>query len=175
MPQAASWSVGGGTSCYCPDSRQVTWVDMDDCVKARSLSSFMGYAVLAVFICCLYNCIYMYITVHMPLFYPNFLLHIILSTEGIVLITFCFLCIVLMILIALFIRCTCQKWHNKDVQSINQPCLLSFWPLVMRTSSNGNIFPCNWPFVRGLHRSRWIPHTKASDAELWCFLWFASE
>ena len=30
-------------------------------------------------------------------------------------------------------------------------------------------FPCNWPFVRGIHRSRWIPHTKASDAELWCF------
>ena len=25
-------------------------------------------------------------------------------------------------------------------------------------------FPRNWPFVRGIHRSRWIPHTKASDA-----------
>ena len=30
-------------------------------------------------------------------------------------------------------------------------------------------FPRNWPFVRGLHRSRWIPLTKASDVELWCF------
>ena len=30
-------------------------------------------------------------------------------------------------------------------------------------------FPRNWPFVRGIHRSRWIPHTKASDAGLWCF------
>ena len=28
-----------------------------------------------------------------------------------------------------------------------------------------------WPFVRGIHRSPVIPHTKASDAELWCFLW----
>ena len=36
-------------------------------------------------------------------------------------------------------------------------------------------FPRNWPFVRGIHRARWIPHTKASDAELWCFLWSASE
>ena len=36
-------------------------------------------------------------------------------------------------------------------------------------------FPRNWPFVRGIHRSRWIPHTKASDAELWCFLWSSSE
>ena len=36
-------------------------------------------------------------------------------------------------------------------------------------------FPRNWPFVRGIHRSRWIPHTKASDAGRWCFLWSASE
>ena len=36
-------------------------------------------------------------------------------------------------------------------------------------------FPHNWPFGRGIHRSRWIPHTKVSDAELWCFLWSASE
>ena len=32
-------------------------------------------------------------------------------------------------------------------------------------------FPRYWPFVRGIHR--WIPLTKASDAELWCFLWSA--
>ena len=36
-------------------------------------------------------------------------------------------------------------------------------------------FPCNCPFMQGIHRSRWIPHTKASDAELLCFLWSASE
>ena len=34
---------------------------------------------------------------------------------------------------------------------------------------------CHAIFVRGNHRSRWIPHRKASDAELWCFLWSASE
>ena len=34
-------------------------------------------------------------------------------------------------------------------------------------------FPRYWPFVRGIHR--WIPRTKASDAELWCFLWSAPE
>ena len=37
------------------------------------------------------------------------------------------------------------------------------------------IFSASWPFVRAIHRSRWIPRTKASDAELWCFLWFAPE
>ena len=36
-------------------------------------------------------------------------------------------------------------------------------------------FPRYWPFVRGIHRSRWIHRTKASDAELWCFLWSAPE
>ena len=41
----------------------------------------------------------------------------------------------------------------------------------MMTSSNGNFFLRYRPFVRGIHR--WIPLTKASDAELWCFLWSA--
>ena len=36
-------------------------------------------------------------------------------------------------------------------------------------------FPRYWPFVRGIHRPRWIPHTKASYAELWCLLWSAPE
>ena len=36
-------------------------------------------------------------------------------------------------------------------------------------------FPRYWPSVLEIHQSRWIPHTKASDAELWCFLWSASE
>ena len=34
-------------------------------------------------------------------------------------------------------------------------------------------FPRYWPFVRGIHR--WITLTKASDRELWCFLWSAPE
>ena len=37
------------------------------------------------------------------------------------------------------------------------------------------IFPCYWPFMRGIHPSPWIPLTKASDTELWCFLWSAPE
>ena len=36
-------------------------------------------------------------------------------------------------------------------------------------------FPRYWLFVWGIHRSRWIPHTKPSDAELGCFLWSAPE
>ena len=36
-------------------------------------------------------------------------------------------------------------------------------------------FPCCWPFVLGIHGYRWIPRTKASDAEICGFLWSASE
>ena len=35
--------------------------------------------------------------------------------------------------------------------------------------------PRYWPFVREIHRSRWILRTKARDVELWCFLWSAPE
>ena len=37
----------------------------------------------------------------------------------------------------------------------------------------GKHFPRYLPYVRGIHR--WIPRTKASNAELWCFLWSAPD
>ena len=39
------------------------------------------------------------------------------------------------------------------------------------TSSNGNIFRVTGPLCGEFTGHRWIPLTKASDAELWCFLW----
>ena len=41
----------------------------------------------------------------------------------------------------------------------------------MMTSSNGNIFHVTGPLCREFTGHRWIPLTKANDAELWCFLW----
>ena len=41
------------------------------------------------------------------------------------------------------------------------------------TSSNGNIFRVNGHLCREFTGHRWIPRTKASNAELWCFLWSA--
>ena len=38
-------------------------------------------------------------------------------------------------------------------------------------SSNGNIFRVTGPLCGEFTGHRWIPLTKASDAELWCFLW----
>ena len=40
------------------------------------------------------------------------------------------------------------------------------------TSSNENIFRVTGPLCGEFTSHRWIPLTKASDAELWCFLWF---
>ena len=45
----------------------------------------------------------------------------------------------------------------------------------MMTSSNGNIFRVTGPLCGEFTGHRWIPLTKASDAELWCFLWSAPE
>ena len=45
----------------------------------------------------------------------------------------------------------------------------------MMTSSNGNIFRVTGRLCGEFTGPRWIPHTKASDAELWCFLWSVSK
>ena len=46
----------------------------------------------------------------------------------------------------------------------------------MVTSSNGNLFRrVTGPLCAEFTGHRWIPLTKASDAELWCFLWSAPE
>ena len=43
------------------------------------------------------------------------------------------------------------------------------------TSSNGNIFRITGNLCGEFTGPLWIPHTKASDAELWCFLWSAPQ
>ena len=53
---------------------------------------------------------------------------------------------------------SCSFWHCGTIAS-------------MMTSSNGNIFRVTGHLCREFTGLRWIPRTKASDAELWCFLW----
>ena len=43
------------------------------------------------------------------------------------------------------------------------------------TSLNGNIFRVTGLLCGEFTGHRWIPRTKASDAELWWFVWFAPE
>ena len=57
--------------------------------------------------------------------------------------------------------------------------LWDFWQInckaYMMTSSNGNIFQVTGPLCGEFTGHRWVPHTKASDVELWCFLWSVPE
>ena len=50
-----------------------------------------------------------------------------------------------------------------------------FRPMFMMTPSNGNIFRVTGHLCGEFTGPRWIPHSKASDAGRWCFLWSASE
>ena len=54
-------------------------------------------------------------------------------------------------------QCVCCYPQNKT------------WRLTMMTSSNENIFHVTGPLWRESTGHRWIPLTKGSDAELWCF------
>ena len=47
--------------------------------------------------------------------------------------------------------------------------------IIVMTSTNGNIFRVTGHLCEEFTGPRWIPHTKASDAELWCLLWSAPE
>ena len=90
----------------------------------------------------------------------------------------------------IWINTSCEffmnDWITTTKQSTTKPCAyflgytvnlkgIPWWLLYHDDVIKWKHFPRNWPFVRGIHRSRWIPHTKASDAELWCFLWSTSE
>ena len=73
---------------------------------------------------------------------------------------------------------TCVRDYMKVVvMHIRHIIWLEYNPWNNMTSSKWKHFPCNWHFVRGIHRSSVnSPYKlKASDAELWSVLWSAPE
>ena len=62
-------------------------------------------------------------------------------------------------------------WHVSPHLSCHDTCQI--WKWFTMTSSNGNIFRVTGPLWGEFTGHRWIPLTKASDTELWCFLWSA--
>ena len=70
-----------------------------------------------------------------------------------------------------------QKWWSTDGQALTYSitCVDTNVTVIMIKSSNGNIFRVTGPLWEEFTHHRWIPLTKASDAELWYFLWFAPE
>ena len=70
------------------------------------------------------------------------------------------------------------RWHHfifVATKAVSWLCILSLEPGWWWTSSNGNIFRVTGPWWRESTSDRWIPLTRASDAELWCALWSAHE
>ena len=82
-----------------------------------------------------------------------------------------------------------RRWFETQMRSLWRQCnemidqlniLMAFVALmiyihIMMTSSSGNIFRVTAHLCGEFTGPRWILLTKASDAELWCFLWPASE
>ena len=77
------------------------------------------------------------------------------------------------------------KFVWKTVTSDLCVCCVCLWGLTLSSksertcsvmmSSNGNIFRVTGPLCGEFTGHRWIPLTRASDAKLWCFLWYALE
>ena len=72
---------------------------------------------------------------------------------------------------------TCTTWTSGISCKIHRRFRGNFYWFLFSDDDviKWNHFPRYWPFVREFTGPRWIPRTKASDAELWCFLWSASE
>ena len=68
----------------------------------------------------------------------------------------------------------CLKELRKKVLQSSSTLSLAI-TVSMMTSSNGNIFRVTGPLCGEFTGHRWIPHPNASDAELWCFLWYVTE
>ena len=68
----------------------------------------------------------------------------------------------------------CTSTTVCNTSTMQQQCMCHYWcyvEIAMMTSSNGKTGPLCGEFTG----HRWIFHTKASDAELWCFLWSKPE
>ena len=63
-------------------------------------------------------------------------------------------------------------WYNNKSQRNRT---VRIFMAYMMTSSYGNIFRVTGPLCGEFTGDRWIPRTKARDAELWCFLWSTPE
>ena len=75
--------------------------------------------------------------------------------------------------LAIFGPCHKLDFHSPWIHGRKSECCVI--PEFMMTSSNGNIFRVTGHLCGEFTGRRWIPRTKASDAELWCFLWSMPE
>ena len=72
-------------------------------------------------------------------------------------------------------KCHSERYIPHLLVHFDRKCRYVKYQQEKMTSSNGNIFRVTGPLCGEFTGHRWIPRTKASDAELWCFLWSAPE
>ena len=70
---------------------------------------------------------------------------------------------------------TLEFFYVNVPQRTRSSTLWYVYRVPMMTSSDGSIFRVTGPLCGEFPAHRWIPLTKASDAEIWCFLWSTSE
>ena len=63
-------------------------------------------------------------------------------------------------------------WLQCKTHLNHATCCIVLSKTSMMTTSNGNIFCVTGHLCGEFTGPRWIPHTKASDAELWCFVFY---
>ena len=78
--------------------------------------------------------------------------------------------LILIIYISTSYQSGCMKGYSYWLH-LYSPLSLFIQIYFMITSSNGNIFRVTGPLLGEFTGHWWTPLTKASDAELWCFLW----
>ena len=64
--------------------------------------------------------------------------------------------------------------HQRGIFCKTRSIIVQQKLLCMVTSSNGNLFRATGHSCGEFTGHRWIPRTKASDAELWCFLFICA-
>ena len=70
----------------------------------------------------------------------------------------------------------CKQYRSSAYWFSKSSIAYKRWTIyAIKTSLNGNIFCVTGPLCWEFTGNRCIPLTKASDAELWCFLWSAPE
>ena len=77
-----------------------------------------------------------------------------------------------------FERCCFERYSILNVSithRVSEDTLSKLHCFFMKTSSNGNIFRVTGHLCGEFTGPRWTPSTKASDVELWCFLWSVPE
>ena len=69
----------------------------------------------------------------------------------------------------------CHSDSTRHAYILHADGNLFYFVLSCWRHQNGNIFRVTGSLCGKFTGHRWIPRTKASDAELWCFLWSAPE